>query len=324
MPEVSIIMPAYNGEAFIGQSIESVQNQTFQDWELIVVDDGSTDETAAVVKRYADADPRIRYIWRTNGRQGKARNTALAEIPQDRPYVAFLDADDLWTPEKLDTQLGQIRESGADAVYCSSIVFSEENDHISTNAAEPRGFEGESGLIDFIRSNRVGILTALVKRPAIEAVGNFPEALPVQNTEDYCLWLKLLREGFRIQGYPEAMARYRVHPGASTADMLNIIRPEIAMFGSLAFRTPAAEAERRKRILRLYRELFDILASRKDRDGIREHIRGLNTFMGHPRVGSALSNLLFLPLGWFRKISWRLLSRIEDAAPVNLSTSQYK
>jgi glycosyltransferase involved in cell wall biosynthesis len=306
-------MPAYNGEAFIGQSIESVQQQTFQDWELLIVDDGSTDQTAAVIKSYAENDARIRYIWRQNGRQGKARNTALAEVPADRAYVAFLDADDLWTPEKLDTQLGQIRGSGADVVFCSSIVFSSENAEISRNAAEAKRYEGESGVVDFIRANRVGILTALVKRPAIEAVGNFPEALPVQNTEDYCLWLKLLREGFVLRGYPEAMARYRVHPGASTADMLNIIRPEIAMFSSTVFRTPAAMAERHRRIILLYRELVDILASRKDRTGIREHLRGLNGYLGHGRVGSALGNLLFLPLGLFRKFSWRILQSIANA-----------
>lgn len=95
--QVSVMMPAYNAEAYIGDAIESVLAQEFADWELIIVNDGSTDQTASVVRRYAD--PRIRVINQPNGGEAAARNTALDYMQGQ--YIAFLDADDLWRPHHL-------------------------------------------------------------------------------------------------------------------------------------------------------------------------------------------------------------------------------
>src|SRR5919106_5413407 len=96
---VSVIMPAYNAEKYIAGSIRSVIVQTYSDWELIVVDDGSTDSTATVVQEFVARDPRIKYIFQENGRLGKARNTGIRN--SSGPLIAFLDSDDLWVPIKL-------------------------------------------------------------------------------------------------------------------------------------------------------------------------------------------------------------------------------
>jgi teichuronic acid biosynthesis glycosyltransferase TuaG len=101
-------MPAYNAEKYIGDSIKSVLAQTYSNWELIVVDDGSTDGTAAVVREFVDRDNRIKYFYQENGRLGKARNTGIGHAAG--PLIAFLDSDDLWVETKLEAQTRAMTE----------------------------------------------------------------------------------------------------------------------------------------------------------------------------------------------------------------------
>src|ERR1700759_692275 len=98
-PLVSVITPAYNAGNFIHETIDSVIAQTYTNWELIIIDDGSTDNTAAIVKQYVVRDSRIKYLYQQNGKQGKARNNGMTH--SSGTIIAFLDADDTWTPHKL-------------------------------------------------------------------------------------------------------------------------------------------------------------------------------------------------------------------------------
>jgi teichuronic acid biosynthesis glycosyltransferase TuaG len=104
-------MPAYNAEKYIAESIRSALDQTHTNWELVVVDDGSTDGTAEIVRGFRRADDRIKYIFQQNGRLGKARNTGL-ENSTGR-LIAFLDSDDLWARGKLELQVKIMEETGA-------------------------------------------------------------------------------------------------------------------------------------------------------------------------------------------------------------------
>ena len=122
---VSIIMPAYNAEKYIADSIRSVLAQTYSNWELIVVDDGSTDRTANIVREFAGHDSRVRYIFQENGRLGKARNTGIANAAGS--LIAFLDSDDLWIPRKLQMQLQAMSENSADVVFSNAYVFTDDN-----------------------------------------------------------------------------------------------------------------------------------------------------------------------------------------------------
>src|SRR5690349_25117803 len=99
---ISVIMPAYNAEKFVAESISSVITQTYKNWELIIVDDGSTDNTKNIIEEFAKHDARIKYIYQENAKQGKARNTGIAMAKSG--LVAFLDADDLWLPQMLESQ----------------------------------------------------------------------------------------------------------------------------------------------------------------------------------------------------------------------------
>ena len=209
---VSIIMPAYNAARYIGESIESVQAQTYLSWELLVVDDGSTDATGRIVQDYSRRDQRVRYIYQQNARQGRARNNGLAQAAG--AYIAFLDADDLWLPNKLQVQVDFLTENKADLVFSDTYLF-EHTAELNAQSAKmhtPVGvFAGAPGLELFLEHNRIPILTVLCQRRVLEAVGGFVETRAVQNAEDYHLWLKMLLQGYQLWGMDHTLAAYRVH-----------------------------------------------------------------------------------------------------------------
>ena len=113
-------MPAYNAEKYVGQAIQSVLDQTHSDWELIVVDDGSTDRTSDLVQQIAGSESRIRYLFQENSRLGKARNNGIQHSSGN--LIAFLDSDDLWLPQKLEMQLQIQKSTNADLVFTGAHI----------------------------------------------------------------------------------------------------------------------------------------------------------------------------------------------------------
>ncbi|MES2648313.1 MAG: glycosyltransferase family 2 protein [Bacteroidota bacterium] len=219
---VSIIMPACNAAPYIGEAIESVIAQSWQNWELIITDDGSVDGTAAVVEQFMATEPRIQMIRQQNGRQGKARNAAMPLARGE--FVAFLDADDWWLTRKLELQLNQMNATGADLIFTEAEVW--ENGVSKGLLGSYHGWlEGESGLEQMLPYNRIPTLTVLARKEAINAVGNFTELVNVQNAEDYHLWLKLLLNGKCLLGLNNTLACYRRHPANATAGDDNAFWP---------------------------------------------------------------------------------------------------
>lgn len=195
---VSIIMPVYNGEATIAESIESVLKQTYSLWELIIVDDCSTDSTSKIVESYKE-DSRIRY-YRQNENFGvaAARNKAISMA--NGRYIAFLDSDDLWLPKKLEQQ-----------------IFFMENNHYGFTYTEYRQFidnpqkagklvkvQDSVGYKELLRGNDIGCLTVVLDRYF------FPNIrMPKERHEDYITWLNLLHDGQKAYGLHKDLARYR-------------------------------------------------------------------------------------------------------------------
>src|SRR5215471_21565982 len=120
---ISVIMPAYNAEQFISESINSVINQTYRNWELIIVDDGSTDKTKEIITEFQKANQRIKYFYQQNSKQGKARNTGIENSKAG--LIAFLDADDLWVPEMLETQFDLLKKTGANLAFSTNKFIDE-------------------------------------------------------------------------------------------------------------------------------------------------------------------------------------------------------
>jgi glycosyltransferase involved in cell wall biosynthesis len=215
-PTVSIIMPAYQAGPWIGESIESICAQTYPEWELWIIDDGSTDNTREICTGYTDSDPRINYVFQVNGRQGKARNLGISK--SKGKYLAFLDADDLWLPEKLEKTLEILRASEC-AMVCTGALewdgspnlYSGKEKHV-----EDRIYAGQDAVYYFGLGNRVPMSTVLIHKEALIAVGGFDENRSLASAEDYDLWLRLLKAGYAIRSVKNPLTLYRVHPGSST------------------------------------------------------------------------------------------------------------
>jgi teichuronic acid biosynthesis glycosyltransferase TuaG len=210
-PVVSIITPAFNANRTIAQAIESVQAQTFQNWEMLIVDDVSTDDTCAIVEKYVKVDGRIRLLrQRINGGPARTRNVAL-KVATGR-YIAFLDSDDLWLPGKLERQLAFMAEKGAVLSYTLYRRFTGTSDQPGSLISLPRLFSYQRLLKN---TGIAGCLTVIIDT---EFTG--PIEMPVVRSEDYALWLSLLRRGFVAQGLMEDLGRYRVSKSSVSSNKL--------------------------------------------------------------------------------------------------------
>lgn len=262
MPQlVSVVMPAYNSGAFIAESIRSVFAQTYGDWELIVVDDGSADDTAAVARSFADADARITVVARENGGQAAARNTGLELARGD--VVAFLDSDDLWLSDKLRLQLDALNDSGADLIFSDGYVFADgEPEREADGFSIVPGLTGGAQMFRLLfERNRVATLSVVVRRAALDAVGRFDADRRYQNCEDYDLWLRLARAGASFYGMTEKLMRYRRHAGATTHETSRLLKPMLAVILKHAGDPMLDPLAVKKRIRNLYRELVSALVS---------------------------------------------------------------
>lgn len=236
---VSIIMPAYNSAAYIRQTVESVQKQTFTQWELIIIDDGSTDNSLEIIRQIAESDPRVRYASQENGRQGKARNHGL-KLAQSQ-LIAFLDADDLWLPSKLQLQVDALGQHKADLLFSDGFIcLNNEMEREDCRFETHKGWlEGEAALRAFFESNQIPVSTVLCKREILDSVGCFDEQRDIQNCEDYDLWIRLIEKGYRFYGMSECLLRYRVHSASSTASEVSLIIPKLTtLLKSKSFRYP--------------------------------------------------------------------------------------
>ena len=212
MTEVTVVMPAYNSEHFIGRAIESVLAQVYSDWELIVVDDGSTDLTEQLVKSHTD--DRIHYTHQTNQGPSVARNVGLAKSQSD--YVIFLDADDWWDSRCLEQLVAALcKASSQDAVAHADWAYVSETSQTGTimNSAVDRNL----ALATLVLRNPIAIHCALVRRSALLAVGGFPIEDPA--LEDWELWLRLASAGFGFVHVPELLAFYCWRPGSKGKDI---------------------------------------------------------------------------------------------------------
>jgi teichuronic acid biosynthesis glycosyltransferase TuaG len=212
---ISIIMPAFNAEKYISEAIESVLAQTYQNWELLIVNDGSTDSTQVIIDKYKNKSNRIKSFFQENGKQGKARNLAISK--SCGIYLAFLDADDLWLPHKLENQINQMDELQADLIFSDSYIF---YDNISSTMEKMHISEGYlkelNGIQSLMEGNLIPILSVLVKRETVLRVGMFSEDPLIANAEDYHLWLKIIMSGGILWGSSLIFSSYRVHRNSST------------------------------------------------------------------------------------------------------------
>ncbi len=206
MSKVSVIIPAYNSARFLPETIESVLAQTYKDYEIIVVDDGSTDNTREILAPYFD---KIKYIYQQNQGAAKARNTAIKHSQGE--YIAFLDADDVWLPEKLHIQVDYLNNNPEIAmVYSLSLSINIDGKQIGKKSRHRNLYSGDIFNKLFVK-NFFTTSTVVVRKRVLNTIGLFDESLI--NSQDRDLWLRITRE-FRVSGIDKHLCKYRQTPGS--------------------------------------------------------------------------------------------------------------
>lgn len=199
---VSIIMPAYNAAGTIRASIDSVIRQTYPHWELIVIDDGSMDGTGDILKEYSLHESRVRYL--ANGRNAgvsATRNRGAAEAKG--AWIAFLDSDDLWRPDKLEKQMELLRKHPqADLIFTGSAFIDSKGRLLSYHLKVPRKISYR----ELLKQNMISCSSVLIRR---ELILRYPMEHDDMH-EDYAVWLQILKNGGRAYGINEPLLIYRL------------------------------------------------------------------------------------------------------------------
>lgn len=215
--KVSIITPVYNAEAYVCETIKSVQAQTYTNWELLLVDDGSKDNSRKVIEDYLAAcrDDRIRLIVQENGGAARARNHGLHKAAGR--FIAFVDADDLWSADKLEKQLALMAEKQAAFSFTGYEFADEAGKGTGKIVRVPAALVYKQALQNTtIFTSTVMFDTDKINKDMLE--------MPIIKSEDSALWFKVLRQGITAYGLDENLVRYRRTAGSLSANKVEAIR----------------------------------------------------------------------------------------------------
>jgi teichuronic acid biosynthesis glycosyltransferase TuaG len=211
---VSIVTPMYNSGQFIAETIESVLSQTYPHWELIIVDDASTDDSADVARRYSSLDDRIRVeVLPRNGGAAVARNAAIEDACGR--YIAFLDSDDLWHPLKLEKQIPFMDRNAYGLTYTGFERIAVDGRRTGEAAIVPASITYEQ----LLRKSNIGCLTAAYDARRLGKI-YMPN---LRSRQDYGLWLRILKQEKRAYGLLEPLAWYRVRDRSVSSNKLKLL-----------------------------------------------------------------------------------------------------
>lgn len=203
-PLISVVMPAYNAENYIGEAIRSVQSQTYTNWILLVIDDCSTDHTADVVQIFANTDDRIR-LFRNTHNLGAAKTRNRGFELSEGEWVALLDSDDVWHSDKLEKQLTVALNSGSEIVYCSYSLISYDGQKISDYIVPE-----QTSYDDMLKESVFSCSTTLLAKSVVDNNRFSPDYYH----EDLVYWLQLLKKGYSASACCEPLADYRIVEGS--------------------------------------------------------------------------------------------------------------
>ena len=214
-PLVSVVMPCYNAEKYIRESIDSVICQTFQDWELIIVNDGSKDSSLSIIQEYISKDNRIKCIDcpQPSGSPAEPRSRGIREACGR--YIAFLDSDDIWTEDKLESQIQLFSQGDYIIVYCNYESISEDCKKMNRINKEPLFCDYKQ----LLRYNCIGCSEAIfdsekIGKPQFKKVGH----------EDYLFWLNIMKDGGLAANTNKVQLLYRERESSVSSDKLKAVR----------------------------------------------------------------------------------------------------
>lgn len=219
-PLVSVIIPTFNSEKYISDTIISVQKQTYQNWEIVLVDDCSTDVTQKIITTFL-ADKRILfYPLKKNSGTGVARNTALAKAKGK--YIAFLDADDLWKPEKLENQINFMQMNDLPFTFSFYDCIDEQGKSLHRRVEAPRNLSYRQ----LFFCNYVGNLTGIYD---VDYFGKISIS-SIRKRQDWMLWLTILKKIKMAKAVPESLALYRIRENSLSTSKTTLIQYNYAVY----------------------------------------------------------------------------------------------
>ncbi len=204
---ISIITPSYNSSEFISETIESVLKQTYNNWEMIIVDDCSNDNSVEIINGFIEKEDRIKLIeLDKNVGAAEARNVAIRKAKGR--YIAFLDSDDLWIPEKLEKQLSFMKDNEKVFTFSSYKRITEKGEYINTIKVP-----SQISYKKFLRNTIIGTLTVVIDK---DSVGEF-KMPDIKSSQDMALWCDILKRGFNAYGIDEVLGYYRLVATSNTS-----------------------------------------------------------------------------------------------------------
>jgi glycosyltransferase involved in cell wall biosynthesis len=219
---VSIVTPVYNGEQFISETIESVLAQTYTDWEMLIINDGSTDKSEEIALSYAAKDPRIQVFSQQNAGSAAARNNGIRRAKGR--YIALLDADDLWEPLFLRRQLDLMEEKKCQLVYGAHKRINDKGKEILQPFIPPKQLHYK----DLLKTCSISCLTGLYDTYPYGKVYLHEEFHSLR--DDYIYWLTILRKTGVAYGNQGIVGSYRMLSNSLTANKFKMIRPQYRVY----------------------------------------------------------------------------------------------
>lgn len=264
-PAVSVVMPAYNTAPYIGEALASVFRQSFRDFEVIVVNDGSPDtgDLERALEPYLD---RIVYIKQDNRGVSSARNTGIGAARA--PVVAMLDSDDAWEPEYLEAQLAVLQGSATIAVVYPNAIYFGDCAEAGREFMELCPSEGEVTLESLVSQQCTVMSSVMCRRQSIVDAGLFDETL--RSAEDFDLWLRIVMRGGRIVYQRRPLVRYRRRDGSFMADMVEHMKQVLKVVDKTCADPAITPHQRRV----LERARIGWCASLRFHEGKRSFLRG--------------------------------------------------
>ncbi len=213
-PKVSVVIPSYNRADYIPATLDSVLAQTFSDFELVFIDDGSTDNTEEILKKYIEKDKRVKYFKQENSERAVARSFGIKQSEAD--LVCLVDSDDLWYANKLEKQVKVMDENpNVVLVYAAVNRIDFDSNPVKAAARQLEGFSGDV-FPKLLTRNFIPSVTPMIRRDVLEKVGaQVTEFIPY---EDWDFWMRISRHGdfYHIE---EPLGDYRLHPGQSVKNV---------------------------------------------------------------------------------------------------------
>ena len=205
---VSIITPCYNSEKFLDECISSVLNQTYQNWEMLIVDDNSSDNSSILINSYSKKDERIKPLYlNDNIGAAMARNKAISKAKGK--YLAFLDSDDVWLPKKLEVQTNFMKKNNCSFVFSSySVISDDEKPNYTISVPETITYKR------YLKNTIIGCLTVMLDKEKFKNI-KMPN---LRSSHDMALWLNLLKQEKYACGIAQDLAIYRDHKSSKTSN----------------------------------------------------------------------------------------------------------